>query len=197
MNIRSAIPLLLASALSAPAAIVHSGPRDIAIPFDFDGVYLNIDTGASGSGEPADWTTSPTINLFFGGVGIATDDYFRPVTDGGAQVVNLTVGASVGPGSVFAGSPNGSDSHMGTDPDQFQPSQSGYLGFAFRVTGSEAEPYYGWLRFTPSNTGPGVIHEWAFEDNAGQPIQVALVPEPATAALLAGSCVLAVRRRRR
>lgn len=197
MNIKYALPLFLAASLSARAAIVYSGPQTIAIPFDFDGVYLNAETAVSGSGEPADWTTSPTINLFFGGVGIATDDFFRPVTDGGSQVSNLTAGVTVGSGSNFAGSPNGSDSHMGTDPDQFQPSQSGYLGFSFRITGSEVEPYYGWLQFTPSNTGPGVIEGWAYENIAGQSIEVGVVvPEPATALLLAGSCLLLTRRRR-
>jgi len=171
--------LLIGVTSTTQAAVVFSEIQNIAIPFDFDGVYLNISTGQTGTSEPANWETSPTVNFFFGGVGIATDALFRPVTDNEGRVLNLTVGSEVDASLNFAGSPNGSETHTGVEADQFQLTESGYMGFSFKITGDETLPYYGWLKFTPSSSGGAVIESWAFETTAGQSIEVgSAIPEP-------------------
>jgi hypothetical protein len=189
--------LLIGASSTTQAAIVFSETQNIAIPFDFDGVYLNVSTGQTTASEPTDWTTTPTVNFFFGGVGIATDDFFRPVADNDGRVLNLTVGSEVGDSLNFSGSPSGSETHTGSSPDQFQLAESGYLGFSFNITGAETSPYYGWIKFTPSTSGGAVIESWAIESTPGQSIQVGAIPEPASTTVLGSlGCALLFLRRR-
>jgi len=190
--------LLIGVTSTTQAAIVFSEIQNIIIPFDFDGVYLNVSTGQSGTTEPSNFETSPTVNFFFGGVGIATDNLFRPVTDNEGRVLSLTAGSQVGASLNFAGSPNGSETHTGSADDQFQLTESGYMGFSFKITGDETSPYYGWLKFTPSSSGGAVIESWAVESTPGLSIQVGIIPEPSSAAVLGTLCCsLAFLRRQR
>jgi hypothetical protein len=75
---------------------------------------------------------------------------------------------------------------------------TGYVGFSF-VSGTST--YYGWAELTemgnPTGStvgGTGTIFNWAYNSAAGQAINVgdtgSAVPEPATAALVAGAVVL-------
>ena len=190
---------LLASAavLPAEAAVVYSDVQNVTIPFTFGGVYLNIATGANSTGDPGNTTTSPTINFFFGGTAISTEGLLAPVADGSGNVLSLTAGSPIDGSLTYAGSPNGSADHVGAGPGQFDPNVAGYMGFSFRITGSEPDPYYGWLRFTPSNSGGAVIESWAYENAAGQGIQAGAIPEPSAALLLLGAGLLPLARRRR
>ena len=73
-----------------------------------------------------------------------------------------------------------------------------YMAFSFNATDGT---HYGWLSFSVPGTGPFVIHDYAYEDQAGAAIRVgqitSAVPELPTAAMfLAGVLgVLAMRRR--
>lgn len=189
--------LPLAAVLPASAAIVFSGTRNIAVSFDPNGTYLNIATGQTTGSEPADWETSPTINFFFGGVAIATDALLRPVADNDGRILNLTAGTVVDAALNFAGSPNGSETHIGAGSDQFQLDQPGYLAFSFKLTSSDPIPHYGWLRFTPSTGGGAIIESWGYETAAGQSIAIGAIPEPSAFAVaaLSGIAFLGVRRR--
>lgn len=102
----------------AKGAVVYSGEANISVTADFNGVYLNIASGAPttppddpdgvaadtytvGYTEPADWD----INIFFGGVGIAYSDTFSPFVDGtssdpndingGSQILNVALGTDI------------------------------------------------------------------------------------------------------
>lgn len=196
MKIPTLAFLFSVCSLSSQAAVVYSGIRNIAIPFNFDGVYLNVATGVAVSTQPADWSTSPGINFFFGGNSIATDDFLRPVTDGDGNVLSLLEGSAVSSLLAFATGPNGSEEHVGVAPDQFLPGAAGYMGFSFRITGTEPQPYYGWLKFIPSNSGGAVIESWGVENVAGQAIQTGAIPEPSALVLL-GAGLLPLARRRR
>jgi autotransporter-associated beta strand protein len=166
---------------NASAELIYSNVRDIAIPANFAGVYLDVETG--------NWNTnmnSPQsgwdINPFFGGSVVWNSPTFQPVRSGtGATdaVMNLAEGSMVTSSSTYstfvqaAGgeNPGGagygvSTSHLGSGAGQFQAGQEGYLGF--RLNGSN----YGWMRVVfNNNTGGALIKDWAY-DTSGASIAV-------------------------
>lgn len=189
--------LTLAMLPSARGAIVSSGQLDISVPYTFAGVYVNIETKITSFTEPVDFDTEPWLNLDFGGVDIVTGDNLRPVITGADVVLNLTFLSLVDGGSTFAAGGSASSSHMGAAPGKFQVNVPGYFGFQFNL--APAGPaYYGWVEITTNDTGgPGVIHQWAYENVADTGILVGTVPEPSGAALgLLTVSILAFRRRR-
>ena len=183
----SLLPILaaLVAVPAAQSAIIYSGVQNVAVPFTFDGVYLNIVTHATTLSQPADWDTAAWINLDFGGVDISNGDLVHPVITGPDQVVNLSFLSLVGPTSNVAAGGSASTMHMGPAPEQFQLYTPGYLGFAFE-SAPAGPTYYGWAKVTLNNTGvgTGTIHDWAYENTAGTGILVGVVPEPTGAALL-------------
>ncbi len=173
---------LLAVCTPAPAAIIYSGLQNIAIPTDFDGVYLDIDTGAFSTSTITGWD----INPFFGGSAIGNSADFQPArlgTNNDDPILRLHYGDIVG-GSLFYSTGEGGSgdpvSHLGSAYNQFDPGTEGYLGFKF-TTNAAAGPYYGWMRVVLTNdTAGGLIKDWAWDDT-GAPIHT---PEPGRACLL-------------
>lgn len=158
--------VLLGNLPLAPAAVVYSSLRDIGISADFDGVYLDVDTGAATSGASAGWD----INPFFGGFGVANSPAFQPVRTGtGNQdaLLRLDAGTLVNGSLTLATGFGGSASHLGSGAGQFAAGQEGYIGFQLTANGG-AGPYSGWMRvvFT-NNTGGAVIKDWAYENSGG------------------------------
>ena len=145
----------------APAATLYSNLQDTAIPLDFGGVFLDVDTGAMNAAEFAGWD----INPFFGGTGVASSPAFQPARTGTGNtdtILQLTVGATVDVSRLFSTGYGGSQTHLGT---QFTDGQGGYLGFKFTKNNATG-PFYGWMRvvFT-GNTAGAVIKDWAFDDS--------------------------------
>lgn len=169
----SAVTLVLA--LPAAADVIYSNLKDISIPADFAGVYLDVETGNWNSdvnSPQAGWD----INPFFGGSVLWNSPGFQPVRGGtGANdpVLNLAQGTLVGSGSVFStftqgpggqnpGGPGfgASETHLGAGPGQFVAGSEGYFGF--RLSGGS----YGWMRVVlTNNTGGALIKEWAYDDS--------------------------------
>ena len=185
-----AITALLLSC-AAEASVIYSNLQDIAIPTTFDGVYLDIDTGTTGTAEFTGWDVNP----FFGGYGVANSPAFQPVRTGtGAsnQILRLNVGDVISSARNFATGYGDSASHLGAGGTQFGSGQEAYLGFKF-TTNASAGPYYGWLRvvFTV-NTAGAVIKDWAYETaassiTAGRVQQSAAVLSIQTTTLSGGS----------
>ncbi len=178
---------LLGAIPTAHGAIVYSGLQNIAIPYSFSGVYVNIQTLGTSFNQPADFDTSPWLNLDFGGVDISNGVSISPIVIGVGldQVTNLSGGSAVGPAASFASSPNASTTHLGPAVDQFQSNTPGYIGFSFNA--SPAGPAkYGWMRISinDSGTGNGTVHDWAYEDVAGTSLPAGVVPEPTGLALI-------------
>jgi hypothetical protein len=191
--------LLLASALpSARASLIYSGIQNVPIPLTFDGVFLRLDTGATSLTAPADFSTAPWINPFFGGVGIANGLLLRPIVTGADQVLNLAPGTAVDANGNFVGGASGSSTHVGLGLGQFALETPGYLGVAFQTSVGGPE-FYGWIQLSLDNDAPGRIIDWAYDNVSGTPVRVGAtsVPEPGTA--LAGLAVglLALARRTR
>ena len=185
---------------TARAALIYSGVQNIPVPLTFDGVYLHLTDGATSGVFPANWSTEPWLNPFFGGVDIANSPLLRPVITGTDQIVNLASGTVIGSGSNFVGGESGSSTHVGPAANQFHIGTAGLLGFVFETTVGGAD-HYGWLRATVNNVGPGTIVDWGYETTAGVPVMAGLaaVPEPATfaAGLLCLTAGMVWRRRGR
>ncbi|MFN0079451.1 MAG: PEP-CTERM sorting domain-containing protein [Prosthecobacter sp.] len=188
--------LLFAVAVPAPAAVIYSGLQNIALPTDFDGVYLDIDTGAFSTSTITGWD----INPFFGGSAIGNSADFQPARTGlnnDDPIVRLSYGALVNADLFYSTGEGGSGdpvSHLGSGSNQFDPGVEGYLGFKF-TTNAAAGPYYGWMRVVlTNNTSGGLIKDWAYDDT-GAPIHT---PEPGRAILLLlGMLGLVTQRRRK
>jgi hypothetical protein len=179
----SALAGLVTLALTgaAVADVYYSNLQNIAIPTNYAGVYLNVETGASNTSM-----TSPVsgwdINPYFGGSTLANSPAFQPVRSGTGSldaVLNLSFGSTVGSGSTYStytqgingqnpGGPGygGSQTHMGAGVGQFVSGTEGYLGF--RLNGED----YGYMRVVlTNNTSGAVIKDWAY-DTSGASVVV-------------------------
>lgn len=180
-------------ATSAPAAVIYSGLQNITIPNDFEGVYVNVITGAATTSLPGNWNDAPMINPFFGGTAIATSALLRPVITGADQIENLSYSILVGPESSFAAGESGSSTHIGSGPGQFLLGVEGYIGYAFSAYVG-GPTMYGVMRVTLDNDGSGAtIHDWTYDDS-GAPV---IIPEPGRGVLLLLACIGIVLQRRR
>lgn len=186
---------LALTAGQARGAVIYSGPLNISIPESFEGIYIDIDTGASGDSTTV---TSWDINPFFGGSVIAVNGSFQPVADAptnSAVIQRLDLDEEIDGTRIFMVSPGGSSEHMGPGSTQFQEGVESYFAFKFVPEGSSTT-CYGWvsLEVTANNPG-GLVTGWAYE-SSGAPIKVGAVPEPSALLLLGLVPVLAWRRRR-
>jgi hypothetical protein len=164
---------------SANAAVIYSGLQNIAIPTTFDGIYLDLDTGATSTSVITGWD----VNFFFGGVGIASSADFLPARIGTGnmdRMLRFVVNDVIDENLFYSSGEGGSSDHLGVAPDQFQDGIEGYLGFRF-TKNDLSGPFYGYMRLTLTANTPGaLIHDWAWDDTGG-PITI---PEPSRAMLL-------------
>jgi len=199
----TAFALFAGSASSASAAILSFIDEDIAIPTNFIGVSVNLETGAFNAIDE-DGLPEADVNFIFGGEWITNDadqagtaPSWQPVRDGtenSSTIVNLGLGAVVGPASDYSTGYGGSTDQI--TPTQFTSGEKGYIGFSMEVAGTS--PAYGWMEVTlQDDNTPGVIHSWAYEDNGSSLAVGSLIPEPSHSMLIAlGLVVTALRRRR-
>jgi hypothetical protein len=175
---------------------------------------IATDAYTVGYNQPAGWD----VNFFFGGIGIAYSDTFQPFVDDPvgkrSQILNVTMGTVIVTEATsrtlttaaFGGSgrsnQSSGDSHFDTpvldaDPAYaaFTPGEQGYIAFVLNPGANEV---YGWLRVTLdynlADGSQGMVHDWAYSDEAG--FTVGQIPEPG-AALLGGLGLLMLLRRRR
>lgn len=171
-----ALAFIASPGMAQVPQVVYGGLRDIVIPADMDGVYIDLGTGQSSTSEPVTWD----INPFYGGYAIANADRFQPVrltSDVESVVLRLDPGTSVGPTGVYASAAAGSVGHLGSGADQFSPGQEGYLGFQWTPAPGQG-PYYGWMRVVLTANGVGgLIRDWAYRTD-GTPIAVGEMPVP-------------------
>jgi len=175
----------------ADAAVVYSGIQNLNVPATFDGLYLNMVTGATGSlgsGVPG-WDIDPWVS---GGTWriLANGGNTGGVVGVGTAATNLPVGTPIGAASAFltaaaTSAPTGNNVIMG-------------IRFVNEGTGQQ---HYGWVRMSnvvnPA-TAPATIVDWAYESVAGANINAGDgIPTPGAASLLAiGAAGLVGRRRR-
>jgi autotransporter-associated beta strand protein len=197
---------LFGTARTSQADILFSGQQNIAIPQNFDGVYIrvNLTQPTHVVSNAGDWH----INPFFGGIGIANSPAFQPVRSGAGNedsVIRMDATSWIGGSATFAsdldwGGSGAEDEsgHLGSGILQFTDGKAGYLGFRFDSGGGV--PLYGWMRLVLTANGNGVIQSWAYDDSGasilagatGQSGQRVLtgVQEIPTSAATAGDSIL-------
>lgn len=187
----------------AQAAIVYSGVVNISIPVNFDGVYLNLVTGAtgtSGGGTPG-WDINPygtsSITWFAPSTPAASHGLVRGLGSSTTQVDNL-FGSGYVIGATGSPAPN-----YGTGTNQTTGATAFIFNSVDNIVGlrffNEATGVinYGWMRIGlgASFTDPTRrIVEYAYEDS-GAGILAGQIPAPGAIALL-GLAGLTGRRRR-
>ena len=169
---------VVGGAQKAEAAVVYSGPLNIAIPNTIDGLYINLVTGAA---------TTPASNPGYD---------LNPYVSGGNW--NMFEGAGcteIGVGTTFtalsAGTPiDGTGAYINgsTFPAAF--GTTAILGVRF-VRESDSATLFGWVRLTlpgsPAATGAGTLVDYAYEDTGAGINAGATIPAPT-----AGMAVLAL-----
>ncbi len=185
----------VAVAGSANAAIVYSGVLNLTIPANIDGLYINVETGATGSAGAgtAGWDINPYgtsltgVSLYAAG----GSGYMRnPGAGTSTQRTNLAADTAIGASSYFYGS---SAAVIGTDVGQWSANSTGLFGFKFLA--ADGLTHYGWVRMAiGENAATRTVIDYAYESTAGASIGAG-VPAPGALALL-GVAGLAVRRRR-
>jgi uncharacterized protein (TIGR03382 family) len=184
---------------NAEAAIVSSGPVNINIPSNTDGVYLNVVTGVSGglASGVAGWDVNPWSSSalnFFNPSAPAGGVYSR----GGAAagVANLTAGYTIDASNIWTSGAISTNAGWAAVLN----SSDNIIGFRFQNEANGNATHYGWMRISLAGSTfaqPRAIVEYAYEDQAGVGIQAGAVPTPGTAALLAlGAVGMAGRRRK-
>jgi hypothetical protein len=181
----SAVAGLMAVAGPAQAVIVYSGPVNINIPANIDGVYLNLVTGASGAAAPAGWdinpySAGPLLGPGFHLWGATTTTWFNSASlISNAAGYVIAPGTSIGPGTNFYRPGGGTD--VGTAVTLNAPN---LFGVQFS---NEDGPsvHFAWVEITfGSSVTSRAITGWAYESSPLTAIQAGVVPEPGTYALM-------------
>jgi len=204
-SILSATIVSLGLAATSYAAPVYSGPLSISVPPTFDGIYLNVLTGAAtllDTGNP-DYDVNPYISST-----AATNwSNFNPDAAGFGSVGSSTTGptlalpegASIGPASIL-------DVGVSTLTPAASFTSNAFYGFKFRNEGG-ASDHFGWILVslpvpvivggTNAATPAGTILGYGYESTPNTAIVAgAGIPEPTSLAVLGAAAAFVLRRRR-
>lgn len=163
----------LACVIGVRSEVVYSGTQDIAIPNNFNGVFIDLFENRHSVNEFSGWDLNP----FFGGLGLANSENFQPVRLGaGCEdfVVPMAYGSIVDGNAMVSSGYGGSgmeddSGHLGSNAGQFADGESSYMGF--QLTRGDSL-FFGWVQLTlTSNRTSGVVQNWAF-DSGGMAIRV-------------------------
>ncbi len=207
-----------ACAVAAATAVVGSadaavqmftyGPTGIQVPANGDGLYFNLNTGATGTSASA-VGAGPWMNPYGSGTlsmswyATTAGGTWRGVNTGlyGNEVSNLGLGFVVGssvPNSGAAGTARfntgGGTSWADGLPGDFSLNADNYFGFRF-ISGGSTYYGYGVMRMGAAITERYMMG-FAVETTAGASITTAAIPAPGAIALLGVAGVVSGRRRR-
>jgi MYXO-CTERM domain-containing protein len=178
---------------AASADVVYFADQNLIINSDFNGLYLNVLTGAynttGGGGGTVEggWHLNP-----YGASGLS---WFQSTSNGvgylkasgSTALANLAVGTLIDGSSTYGG--GGASTNLTLNGTSI-------VGFRFTLDGGT---HYGWFRLSLADdygSQPRSIVDWAYESVAGAAIDAGAIPAPGAVALL-GLAGLAGSRRRR
>ena len=151
------VPML--GILPANAEVIFSNLKDLTIPNDFDGVYLDVETGNNDTTGGIDWD----LNFVYGGTDLYNSPNLQPVRQTDSDIgtlSNLSAGTTVNSSSTYDSNASygASEDHMGST---FTAGVEGYIGFQL------SNGNHGWMRVNMNGTGTSQkIIDWAY-DNSG------------------------------
>jgi hypothetical protein len=202
-----AVGYLLAFVPLAPAAVIYSGVRNLPVPADPVGLYLNVVTGGFETPAPFIYPSGPAINwdINLGGSGLR---FFTAPNNGGQNPMGVAASqkgyiisstdqaANLAPGTLISAASN--IDTFGPAADNLATGLPAIFGFRFR---NETDPanlttHYGWARVILTDGQPGTLVDYAYESTPNVGIAAGAVPEPAGLGVLLGLGALLTRRRR-
>lgn len=167
-----------AVAPDAKAVVIYYEPNAGAgwvIPDNFDGLYINVETQATGASQPPGWDINPYTSsglswYYADGAGML---HYPGMTSGPG---NLALGTTVG----STGSYDGLGSVVvGSAPGNWQLDATNYFGFKFLA--SDNQTHYGWGAMqVGSAITTRTITAIGWEDQAGVAILVGDTGAPAS-----------------
>lgn len=178
---------------SIAAVVTTSFDGGLEIPLNPTGLYLNVESGATGTSAvspPAGWNiqmygTSGLNFLSTSGFGFARVETSTAADGPTALPIGFNVAATMPTATWIAGG-----GATGLEPGSSQV----FIGFRFVATSGTT--HYGWMRFAIDQGGASVgrrLMEYAYESTPDAPITV--VPAPSVTLAL-GALALSGRRRR-
>lgn len=168
----------------ANAAVVTFN-TPIVVTNSFDGTYINFLTGASGAtgGTTAGWDWNPYNS------GTTVSFFWSATPSQASGVAGSTTGpySDLAPGSTISAASTFAQVTAGTATAAFQTVGTHTLGFRFWNEATSAINYgYATLSVGGTSGFPLTVTSWSFENTgAAITIPAAVVPEPATGAMLA------------
>ena len=180
----AAAALLMSTGTAYAGPITFSTP--INVPNSFDGIYINLLTGATGATGSAvsGWGFNPYNS------GTALSFFWSATPSQASGVASTTTGpyVALAPGAVVSSASVFAQVTASTATAAFQTPGTHILGFRFYNEATSAINY-GYMTLTSGgSTGfPLTINGWTFENSGGAitvPGATAGVPEPATWALM-------------
>ncbi len=187
----------VAIASAADAGIVYSGVVNTVIAPTIDGLYLNIESGASGSSgsSVAGWDVNPygSYTAYVALYAATGTGYMRTGAGTSTNQTALAEGEEIGSAAYFYGS---SRLYVGSGVGQVLANSTAIVGFRFN--GADALTHYGWMRIAiGASATDRTLVDYAFDDVAGAAILAGATGVPAPGALaLLGVAGLVSRRRR-
>lgn len=181
----AATAALLMSASTAHASLVtFSSP--INVPNNFDGLYVNLLTGATGTSGAS--TPGWDINAYNSGASLSFFWNSAPVQAGGVAATTTGPYLDLAPGSVVSSASTFSSVTASTAAVAFQTPGTHLLGFRFFNEGTAAVNFGYMTLVSGGSTGfPLTITGWTF-DNSGAAVTIpgnnGAIPEPATWAMM-------------
>lgn len=184
-----------AGAMTSAHAEVITFSTPIVVPNNFDGLYLNLLTGANGTSGASvpGWDFNPYnsgtgLSFFWNGAVPASSGGVAGTTTG--PYLDLALGSVISSSSTFTSVTSTAQAAA------FKVAGDHILGFRFYNEAAAAINYgYAHLRVEGANGFPLTIMGWSF-DNSGAAITV--VPEPATGLMLSiGALALGALKLRR
>jgi hypothetical protein len=158
------------ASMATHAAVVDSGPVNLPVTANIDGLYLNLVTGQNANGTVAGWDFNPYAtggNLaFFTSTNAANNNQ---VVGSGTVITALAPGATVGPASTFATA--GIVSTLGTP---FRATGTNYVGIRF-TNEAGGTLHYGYAEITTTAaTGfPATVTRYVYDNTPNTAVTIA------------------------